>query len=340
MSLLDIFNDDAFSTVEMTKAIDLVETQPSLVGGLGIFVDEPVRTETVAVEKRQGALSIIQTSQRGEPLETKRDDKRTIRDLRTSRIAKSVRIHASELQFIREMGEEQQIKSIQSEISRRLNGPMGLVSDVEATWENMRLGSIQSVVLDADGTEIYNFNDEFGTTLPTEIAFDLANTANGDLKKLITASVIRPMARAAKGLRYTGIIGLCGDDFFDDLLANAEYRAAHLNNENAIKLIDGTVQSVKAFGIQWINYVGTDDNSTIAVPTDKVKFIPAGASGAFSSVWSPGESFDDIGTLGTPLQVKIIRDMLRDAWVDLEVYSYPLMLNKRPEMAFSGRAGA
>jgi len=340
MSLLDIFNDDAFSTVEMTNAIDLVETQPSLVGGLGIFIDEPVRTETVAVEKREGVLSVIQTSQRGEPLDNKRDSKRTIRDFRTSRIAKSVTIHASELQFIRELGEEEKIKSLQTEISRRLHGPMGLVAEVEATWENMRLGSIQSIVLDADASVIYNFNSEFGTTLPTEIAFDLDVTANGELKTLITASVIRPMARAAKGLRYTGIIGLCGDTFFDKLLANGEYRASQLNTENAIKLIMGTVQSVKAFGITWINYVGTDDNSTIAIAPTKVKFIPAGASGAFSSVWSPGESFDDVGQMGTPLQVKIIRDIKRDAWVELEVYSYPLMLNKRPEMAFSGKSGA
>lgn len=341
MPILDIFNDDAFTTVSMSEGIDLSDHKPDAIGSAGIFVDNNVRTQTVAVEKRAGGLKVIQTSQRGQPAVHKADDKRTIRDFRTSRLMESARIMASELAFIRDFNEEQAVKELQKEISRRLYGPTGLIADLETTWEKHRLGGMQGIVLDADDSVIYNYFTEFGLSQPAEIAFDLANTANGDLRKMINAQVIRPMRRAAKGLRYNGIIGWCGDTFWDELVANAEVRATYLNQQQAAELRGAADMEHFDFGgIRWKNYVGTDDNTTVAIAATECKFTPAGASGAFEQVWSPGESFEDIGKEGLPIYVKTIPDRDRDSYVDLEVYSYPLMLNKRPELAFRGKSGA
>jgi hypothetical protein len=39
--------------------------------------------------------------------------------------------------------------------------------------ENMRLGAVQGLLADADGTTIYNWATEFGQTIPAEVDFDL-----------------------------------------------------------------------------------------------------------------------------------------------------------------------
>lgn len=341
MTVLDIFSNDAFTMVSMSRAVDRVETVPRMLGELGVFMDNPIRMETVAVEDRSGTLSIIQTSQRGAPVDEKQTEKRKIRDFRTQRIAKTARITASELQFIREFGTEAQVMAVQTEIARRLNGPNGLLADVEATHENMRLGAMQGILTDADDAVLYNYYTEFGIPIPTAIEFDLPNTNSGALRALVQKEVVRWMRRRAKGAPMGGIVALCGDEFWDQLIANPEVRETYLNQQEASELRSGYDGETFDFaGVAWTNYVGTDDNSEVAIPDAEVKFMPAGQSGAFETAWAPGETFSAVGSLGQPVYAVIEPEQRQDPrYVDLEVYSYPLFLNKRPDMCRGGIAG-
>src|SRR5690554_8049522 len=106
MATMDIFNSDAFSMVSLTEALNQQEFQPSFLRTRGIFTPKRVRTETVAIESKEGVLSLIQTSPRGAPPEAASKGRRSIRDFRTVRIAKSDRITASELAGIRAFGSE------------------------------------------------------------------------------------------------------------------------------------------------------------------------------------------------------------------------------------------
>lgn len=339
MSILDIFSNDAFSTVEMTDAIDRVETVPQELGNRGIFVDNNVRTEKIAIEDRAGTLSLIQTSERGAPLTNKGADKRKIRDFRTGRIAKKATIHASELAFLRGFSQEAQIQAGQVEIARRLTGPNGLLAEIEMTWENMRLGAIQGIVKDADDSTIYNYFDEFNISAPAEINFELSTKDNGHLRKQIKSQVIRPMRRAAKGMVYSGIDAFCGDNFYDKLHTNPEVYKSYLNQQEASDLREEYAESFVFGGVRWINYQGTDDASTVAIETEKVRFVPRGASGAFEQINSPGETFSDIGTVGRPVYIAIEPEQRSDPrYVDIEVYSYPLFLARRPDTLLSGRS--
>lgn len=341
MPLLDIFNNDAFKPVTLSAAIDKIETVPDHLGSLGVFHDEPVRTETIAIEDRDGTLSLIQTSARGEPLDSESVDKRKIRDFRTRRIAKKVRIMASELQFVRQFGEEQAVIEVQAEIARRLSGPNGLVADVETTWENFRLGCVQGILVDADSSTIENYFTAFGISQPSELAFDLANKVDGNLRAFIQSKIVRPMRRSAKGVTIRGVYALCGDTFWDDFIKNAEVRETYLRQVEARDLRTGyDLEELSYGGVTWANYVGSDDNSKVAIADTKVKFFPSGNTGIFDTAFAPGESFADIGQLGQPLYAKVIPDRDRDSYVDLEVYSYPLHIAKRPDLLLRGKAGA
>ena len=342
MAILDIFNNDAFSMTSMLESVEQMDYRPGALGAKGIFTGTPVRTETVAIESRDGVLGLIQTSERGSPLEQRMTEKRKLRQFATTRIAKGDRITASELAFLRGMGEEQQVQSVQEEIARRLSGPAGLVSEIELTLEHMRLGAVQGIVLDADGSEIVNWYDEFGVAPATEIAFDFANATEGEIRKTCT-QITRAMKRAAKGawVPGTSIHSLCGDDFWDALVSHPEIRQLFLNRDQS-KYVEGggSYEQFTYGGITFENYQGTDDNSTVAIAPAEAKFFPVGAPGAFLEVYSPGEMFEHIGQLGQRLYPMIVRDEKRDMYADLEAYSYPLHVCTRPAMLQSGRAGA
>lgn len=336
MATLDVFNQDAFKLVSMLQAIESVDYQPTRLGELNIFTPNPVRTALVSIESRDGVLGLIQTTNRGAPLDARETEKRDFRDFRTQRIAKGDRIMASELADIRAFGTESEQVQVQGEIARRLMGPAGLQSEIEMTLENMRLGSVQGIVKDADGSTIYDWFTEFGVTQATEIDFDLDNAApvSGSVRKKC-AQVVRQMMKAAKGawLPSTQIHCLCGDAFWDDLTAHSEVRETYLNTQAAADLRTGTAYETFNYGgITFENYRGTDDGTTVSIASNEGKFFPVNAPGAFLEVFSPGEQFAHLGQLGQRLYPMIVPDTKRDMYADIEAYSYPLHVCTRPAM--------
>jgi hypothetical protein len=81
------------------------------------------------------------------------------------------------VQNIRAFGSETELQQVQQEIADIMGGPTGLRNSIELTHENMRLGAIQGILLDADGTVIRNWFTEFGISQPAEIDFDLDNAS-------------------------------------------------------------------------------------------------------------------------------------------------------------------
>ncbi len=335
---MDVFSGDAFNAVTMTEAIDRMEFVPQALDGMpGLFVDKPVRTKGIWIEDRGDGPRIIPTTPRGAPPTARGSNLRNARNFATVRIAESSTIYADELQDIRAFGKETELMQLQDEIASRQKI---LGDDMNLTREHYALGAIQGKMLDADGSTLFNWATEFGQSLPTEIDFDLDNASPGSgvLRKKCNA-VVRGTSRALKGRGGPGvqIVGLAGDNFWDDFTGHSEVRETFLNQQEARELRKGTAWKTFDFGdITWANYRGTDDNTTVAVPTDKVKFFPVGA-GIFQRAWSPAERFEFVNTLGRPRYTWVVRDKDRDMWADVEMYSYPLYVCTQCDALFSGR---
>jgi len=335
MATMDIFADDAFSTISLTTAINQIEYKPQFLRSLGLFTPRPVRTEKVAIEMRDQTLSLIQTSPRGAPLEEQAGSKRTVRDFRTVRLAKGDTVMADEIQGIRAFGTESELQQVVTEVAER---QMRLIDDIDLTHEHMLLGAVQGVLTDADGSTLYDWFDEFGVSQAAEIDFDLDNAspASGAVRKKCN-QVIRQMQVAAAGAWVPGrtsVLALCGDAFWDDLTAHSEVRETYLNTMQAADLreINQPYESFRYGGITWVNYRGTDDGSTIAIGTDKAKFVPVGARNAFEVAYAPMEAFEYVNTPGRDFYSMIIPDRDRNMSVRIEAYSYPLPICTRPAM--------
>lgn len=344
MATIDIFSQDPFRTTEITAALEEVPYQPQWLGSLNIFEERNISTETIAIEKRDSVLSLVPITPRGAPLPQPERNPRNIRDFRAVRVAKGDRLNASEIQGIRAFGTESELEQVQGETLRRMDT---LRNDVELTHENMRLAAVQGLLLDADGTVVYNYYDLWDVAQPAEIDFDLDNPdpAVGAFQAKCTL-VRETMRKNSKGAWSRGVrvYGLAGDDFwamlikhpeihdrYQEFLSLADARRAFANVE------EGWGDEFVAGGIRWVHYIGSDDHAVEVAPT-KVKFFPVGAPGAFLRVNAPGESFDDVNRPGKPFYALTLPDERRNFFVDLEVYSYPLYLPTRPLMLLRGKA--
>ncbi|CAM3328418.1 major capsid protein [Polaromonas hydrogenivorans] len=339
MAHMDVFNQRPFHMVELSAAIQRAPYTPRFLGNLNLFTPKRVRTPTVSIEGKGGVLSLIQTSERGAPLEEADREGRDIRDFRTVRIARGKTIYATELEGIRAFGTESELQSVQNEVAEVMDGSIGLRAAVELTHENMRLGAVQGIVADANGAVIKNWFTEFGIAQPDELDFDLDNASPvaGAVRTQCNA-VTRAMKRAAAGAWIDGStypVGLCGDAFWDNLTAHPEVRSTYLNQEGASELRNNVGRAFSSFmygDILFINYRGTDDNSTVAVNTNSCKFFPAGAPGAFVSAFAPAEFLPFVGQPGQDVYAMVVTDKDRQAWARPEIYSYPLFICTRPGM--------
>ena len=343
MATLDIFNQNAFGLIEMTNAIRDIKTVPGFLSSLGIFTPNPISTEQFEIEQiGDGTLSLIPTTQRGSPRTSIGRDRRTMRNFSTVRLREYDTLRASEILGVRAFGSQTEMESMQAVVAQR---QMKLKRKLDLTHEYHRLNAISGIVYDADGsTVIRNFYTEFGITPPTEIGFNWATRT--DVTGFIKQQVIRPMRRALGGRWGPGarVMALCDDTFYDAFLANSEVRSSYLNWQASEQLRGGLGKAFESFvfgNVEWVNYRGTDDNSTVALASGKCKFIPLGIPDVFQSVFSPGESIEVVGTMGQEFYSKIVPDPSGyNEFVEIDLASYVLHMCIAPQALLQGRSGA
>lgn len=340
MLTMDVFKQDAFSATSLTASIDKMDFVPDFLGSIpGLWVPDPVRTTEIWIEERETGAIILPFSPRGSAPHQNGGDQRKARAFSTLRVADASRITASELLGIRAFGSETELKTLQGEVGRR---QYKIGQNFGLTFEFHRFNCLTDAkVKNANGDVIYDWADEFDQVIPDEVDFDLdnGNPAAGAVRKKCYAAR-RSILKGLKGVGSpTRIVGLCGDNFWDDLTSHPEVEKTFLNTQQASDLRNnqGSEWSSFRYGqIDFVNYRGTDDGTTLGVGTDKCKFFPVGA-GIFRWAMSPGEAFEHIGQLGRPRYSAIVTDKDRNSWADVEVYSYPLPVCTMPAALYRAK---
>jgi hypothetical protein len=340
MLSMNVFKQDAFSAIQLSASIDRVDYVPTFLQTLNDLVDiEPVRTDVIWIEDRTTGAAILPFSPRGAPPNQVSGDPRKARSYQTLRYADASRITASELFNIRAWGSEVSLKDLQTEVGRR---QFKMKRNFQLTKEFHLFNLVtQAKVIDPVTTSaLYDWSAEWSQSIPSALNFDLSNAspAEGAVRKLCT-QVRRSIQRNLKGIGVpTRIVGLCGDTFWDNLTSHTEIVKTYLNWAAAADLRNGYGKEWSAFRygeIDFVNYRGTDDGSTLAVGDKAVKFFPAGA-GIFKWALSPGEKFEHLGTLGQDMYSQIVVDDKRDEWADIEAMSYPLPVCTQPSALHQG----
>ena len=283
-------------------------------------------------------LILVPPTPRGGPGTTVDKPKRGIRVLRAPHFEINDGIMAEEVQGVRAWGSEDAVEMVMDKVSERM---MLHRSSMEVTMEYSRVGAVIGIVTYADGTTM-NLFTEFGVTQDAEIDFDLdnANPTAGALRKLC-AGITRQMAVNLDGVPFTGISAICGDAFFDDLLAHVEVRDTFLNNPAAAQLRAAYIQSGMSYGafdfggILFENYRGYV-GGTGFIDTNKVHLFPTGVPNLFRTYMAPADYIETVNRPGQRMYVKQY-DMPNDKGVHLDVQMNPLNICTRPKALLKGK---
>ncbi|WP_040610867.1 major capsid protein, partial [Oceaniovalibus guishaninsula] len=120
MATMDIFEGDAFTIVELTRALENIPYKPALLSGSNLFSPRGVRSRTVVIESRDGTLSLIPFSERGSAYEQQIPDRREMRAFVCRQFKKQDVLWASEIQSVRDFGSESATQQVQTEVAYRL----------------------------------------------------------------------------------------------------------------------------------------------------------------------------------------------------------------------------
>lgn len=329
--MLDIFKNDAFSVISLTDAINKIPFVPSQLAGL--FQTTSVTTLSIAIEERQGVLTLVAPTPRGGPGGTIDKVKRSALDLRIPHFERNDAIMADEVQGVRAWGEESVIETIQGKVAQRLADHS---QDFDATAEYARIGAVKGIVTYADSSTL-NLFTTFGVSQETEIDFDLDNASPtaGALRKKCDGA-IRLVATNLGGTPYLGVRAEVGDAFWDDLIAHVEVRATYLNQQEASQLRQGTAYQEFNFGnITWRNYRGAVGGTSF-VHTDKAHLYPVGVPGLFRCYYAPADYIETVNTPGQRLYVKQY-EMPNGKGIHLDVQTNALHICTRPKSLLLGR---
>lgn len=306
---LDVFNGDAFNAVSLTDAINNIPFVPGRAGQVAGWEEEPVTTTSIMLEEVAGELKLVDPTPRGGPGQTGAGEKRNARSLVVPHYQVDDFIMADSVQNVRAFGQTGVLEVLMDRVNSRLRNLVNWRLD--PTLEYQRVGALKGIIVNADGTTLYNLFTEFGVTQEPEVDFDLdaASPVDGELRETC-AAIVRTIANNLGGVATGTIFAECGDAFFDALLKHPEVRESYKNTDMAAVLRtgyvtpNGTVYGVFEFGgIVWENYRGRV-GATAFVDTNACHIFPIGVPGLWRTVYAPADYEETVNTPGLPRYAK------------------------------------
>ncbi len=318
MGMLDVFTDDAFSVVSLTDSINKRPYKPGRIGSLGLFRERGITTTTVAVEQKDGVLTLIQSTPRGGPASQLGPTKRKLVPFVVPHLERDSTIMADEIQGVRAFGSENAVEGVQAVVQERQTT---LRAMHEVTLEHLRVGAIKGLILDADGSVMVNEYTAFDVA-QQEVFLDL----DGNIRQQ-AVDIQRLIEEELGAEPVTGYRAFCGDAFFDALIA-AESVTLSLQYQESRMLRTDLRLGVEYGGIVWENYRGRVGGVEF-IPTDEAYVVPEGTD-IFKTYFAPADFMETVNTIGLPVYSKIATDPELQRWAKVHSQSNPLAINTRP----------
>lgn len=350
----EIFNDDAFSLVAMTAAINNIDHVPGRAGQLAFAgVGEGVATTSVAIESKDEALTLIQTSLRGAPAPKEKSDKAKLRNVNIPQVKLEDTIGAHQIQGVRQFGSTDALVGAQDVVNTQM-GKMSRRHDL--TIENLRLGALRGLIKDADGSTLQNLftlfeitNDNSGDgggatdAAPKVFSYDLDSpSSDSDDIRIKNMAVIRWIKRHAKTIipGGAGYHAFCSDSFFDALISREDVKRVYENSaEQQIRLGKNYEFGIFEFGgVVYENYQGTDDGTTVTIADGTASVFPVGIPGLYAEYFAPADFMETVNTIGLPRYAKVAPDLRFNQFVEVHTQQNPLPLCLRPNTLVTLRA--
>lgn len=297
---LDVFNGDGFNCASLTDSINAVPFVPGRAGQVIAWEEDGVPTTSILLEEEGGELKLLNPTPRGGPGETSKSAGGKVRSLVVPHYQHDDTILADSVQGVRAFGTANVLEALQDRVQKKLEQHVRWKLD--PTLEYQRVGAVKGIILNADGSPLYDLFAEFGVSQSTEIDFDLdaATPAAGALRNKCD-DVDRLIAEALGGIPYAGVHAFCGEAFWKDLIAHPEVREVYLASQTmAMALLNPMAyKTIKVGNITFEEYRGKN-GTTPFIATDKVHAFPVGVPGLWRTIYAPADYEETVNTPGLP----------------------------------------
>jgi hypothetical protein len=331
--ILNPFATDAFDMTALTAAINKIPNNYGRIEQLGLMPPEGVRTRTILIEEMSGVLNLLPTQPMGASGTLGTTGKRKVRSFVIPHIPHDDVVLPEEVQGIRAFGSESEMEALSDLIARKLQS---MRNKHAITLEHLRMGALKGVILDADGSTIYDLYSEFGIAAKV-VNFALTTAATEVLLKCL--EVKRHIEDNLRGEFMTGVYCLCSPGFFDLLTTHAKVKEAYARWQQGQLLFSDNRTNFTFGGITFEEYRGqaTDAAGTVRkfIADDEAHFFPVGTASTFRTYFAPADFNETANTLGLPLYAKQ-EPRKFGRGTDLHTQSNPLPICLRPEVLVKG----
>jgi hypothetical protein len=327
--MLNPFSNDAFDLVALTAAINKIPNAYGRIEQLGLMPVEGVRARTIIIEEMNGVLNLLPTMPVGAPATLGTQAKRKVRSFVIPHIPHEDVVLPEEIQGLRAFGSENELEALSNLIARKL---ATMRNKHAITLEHLRMGALKGVILDADGSVVYDLFSEFGVTAKV-VNFALTTAGTEVLLKVL--EVKRHIEDNLRGEFMTGIYCLCSAGFFDALTTHPKVKEAYQRWQQGQVLFTDNRTAFNFGGITFEEYRGqaTDAAGTVRkfIADDEAQFFPLGTGSTFRTYFAPADFNETANTVGLPLYAKQAPRKF-ERGTDLHTQSNPLPICLRPEV--------
>jgi hypothetical protein len=330
LELLNVFNQDAFGALALTRMVNDITPTYNRLGDLGLFTEEGVSQRLVGIDFDPTTNQLLPQSSWGGPGVANKTGRANTRGYNVPHFPVHDNVLAADIQGRRQPGTNMTL-SMQVLVAKKM---AEIKRKLEQTREWMRLGVLKAgLVKDGNGDTILDIYGDFGIAQDTTSL--VLGAAGTDVAGKIN-TVKRKIDQALRGEMMTEYVSLCSDTFYDALTSHANVKAAFqyytVNGQNLAG--DYRVRGFRFGEVTWINYTGSVTDSKAAaqkmIADDEAYVFPLGTT-VFREFLAPADYIETVNTDGLPFYAKQER-MDFDKGIKIECQSNPLPFCAKPKV--------
>lgn len=297
------FDRPEFQMAELTKSINLLPNMYGRVGKMGLFKGRGITTRSIIIEFNNGKIRLLTSKPLGSDGSKKENSKRIQRTLTIPHYPHDGEILPHEYQGIREFGSTDELKSLTRVMNDKLQA---LKNDHLITLEFLRAGAYKGIILDGDGSVMYDLFDEFGVAQKT-IDFALDNSATdvlGKCRELLRYQEDNLLGDTSSGKGHA----LVSEEFFEAFVNHDKVKAAYDRWNNGEFFRTDQRNGFEFGNIVWEEYRGRapdeSGNQRRFINAGEGHVVPLGTMNAFDEVYAPGDFTETANTIGEHIYVR------------------------------------
>lgn len=317
---------------ELNAYINNLPRISTRIGDMNLFHEEGlIGTTIVKISIKGNKLVLVPNVPRGSPGQPKGLDRGKALLLETTHLPQNSTLVADQL-----LGVWDPADPAGTNVAALVNGLQAVHKrDLDYTIEYHRMGALQGKLLDADGSVILNFYDEFKVR-QSVIGMELNKEGTKVRSKVV--SIKRAIEDKLGDVPYTGIHVFCSAGFFDALVDHPDVAEAYKRWQDGAAL-RSDLRKGFTFGEVTFEELPGSAGSKLALPDNEAIAFPLGVPDMFMTRFAPADYLETVRGVGLPYYSKSA-PMRMNKGIQLESQSNPLNINTRPDAVIRLKPGA